>query len=70
MAGGKLYDPDEVWVLAEQIPPGTVAAIAMLEHRWAIPLREAIVDAGGTVLVDEWLHPKDLVRYGAEAAAE
>ena len=70
MAAGQLYDPDEVWVLAEQIPPGTVAAIAMLEHRWAIPLREAILGAGGTVLVDEWLHPEDLVRYGAEAAAE
>ena len=70
MAGGQLYDPDEVWVLAEQIPPGTTAAIAMLEHRWAIPLRNAILDAGGTVLVDEWLHPEDLVRYGAEAAAE
>jgi len=70
MAGGQLYDPDQVWVLAEQIPPGTTAAIAMLEHRWAIPLREAILDAGGEVLVDEWLHPEDLVRYGAEAAAE
>ena len=70
MAGGQLYDPDEVWVLADQIPPGTTAAIAMLEHRWAIPLRDAILDAGGTVLVDEWMHPEDLVRYGAEAAAE
>ncbi len=70
MAGGEMYDPDEVWVLAEQIPPGTTAAIAMLEHRWAIPLRNAILDAGGTVLVDEWLHPEDLARYGAETAAE
>ena len=68
VADGKLYDPDEVWLLAEQIPPGTTAAIALLEHRWAVPLREAILDAGGAVLVDEWLHPEDLVRYGAEAA--
>ena len=70
MAGGKLYDDEDVWVLADEIPPGTTAAICMLEHRWAIPLRDAILDAGGTVLVDEWLHPEDLVRYGAEAAAE
>ena len=70
MAEGQLYDPDEVWVLAEEIPPGTVAAICLLEHRWAIPLRDAILGAGGTVLVDEWMHPEDLVRYGAEAAAE
>ncbi len=70
MSGGQLYDPDEVWVLADEIPPGTTAAICMLEHRWAIPLRDAILDAGGAVLVDEWMHPEDLVRYGAEAAAE
>ena len=69
MADGKMYDPEDVWVLAEEIPPGTTAAIALLEHRWAIPLREAILDAGGTVLVDEWLHPEDLVSYGAEAFA-
>ncbi|HZL63877.1 MAG TPA: DUF6325 family protein [Thermoleophilia bacterium] len=69
MADGRMYDPEQVWVLAEEIPPGTTAAIALLEHRWAIPLREAILDAGGTVLVDEWLHPEDLVSYGAEAFA-
>jgi uncharacterized membrane protein len=70
MAEGRLYDPEDVWVLAEQIPPGTTAAICMLEHRWAIPLRDAIMNAGGAVLVDEWVHPDDLVRYGAEVAQE
>ncbi len=33
-------------------------------------MRDAIIDTGGVVVVDEWLHPEDLVRYGAEAAAE
>jgi hypothetical protein len=46
------------------------AAIAMLEHRWAIPMRDAILRNGGVVLADAWIHPEDLVRYGAEAAAE
>ncbi len=68
MAGGKMYTDEDVWVLADQIPPGTTAAICVLEHRWAIPLREAIAGAGGVVVADEWLHPDDLVRYGAEAA--
>jgi uncharacterized membrane protein len=65
-----MYDPEDVWVLAEQIPPGMTAAIALLEHRWAVPLRDAIRDAGGVVVADEWIHPEDLVRYGAEAASE
>jgi uncharacterized membrane protein len=70
MADGKMYDPDEVWLLAEEIPAGMTAAIAMLEHRWAIPMRDAVLRNGGVVLADEWMHPEDLVRYGAEAAAE
>ena len=70
MADGKMYDAEQVWVLADEIPPGMTAAIIMLEHRWAIPLRDAIENANGAVLVDEWIHPEDLVRYGAEAAAE
>jgi uncharacterized membrane protein len=70
MADGKMYDPEQVWVLADEIPPGMTAAIIVLEHRWAIPLRDAIEGANGAVLVDEWIHPEDLVRYGAEAAAE
>lgn len=68
MADGQLYDPEDVWLLAEQIPPGMIAAIAMLEHRWAIPLREAITASGGVMLADEWIHPDDLVTYGADAA--
>ena len=67
---GSVLDPDDVWYLADEIPPGTSAGIALLEHRWAIPLRNAILDNDGVILADEWIHPDDLVRYGAEAAAE
>ena len=56
---------DEVWFVADTIPPGTSAAVAIIEHRWAIPLREAIETAGGTPLADAWLHPSDLVEMGA-----
>ncbi len=38
----------------------------MLEHRWAIPLRDALGDAGGVLLADKWLHPQDLLAVGAE----
>ena len=70
MADGKMYDPEQVWVLADEIPPGMTAAIIMLEHRWAIPLRDAIVDAGGIALADEWIHASDLIAIGVDAATE
>jgi hypothetical protein len=66
---GHIIDETEVWYLADAIPAGSSAAVALIEHRWAIPLREKIVNAGGITLADEWLHPADLMAVGAAAAS-
>lgn len=42
----------------------------MIEHRWAIGLRDLILDAGGFHLADAWIHPLDLVAIGLVAAEE
>jgi uncharacterized membrane protein len=63
---GSAFDDEEVWYIADAIPEGMVAAIAILEHRWAIPLRNAIADAGGMALADAWIHPQDLLAAGAD----
>ncbi len=67
--GGGLGEEDLLDVL-EEIPPDTAVAIALLEHRWAIPLREAIVRAGGFPILDTWVHPRDLIEVGLLAAEE
>jgi uncharacterized membrane protein len=67
---GHAFDESQVWYVADEIPPGTAAAIALLEHRWAIPLREAILNTGGMLLADSWVHPTDLVAAGLIAAEE
>jgi uncharacterized membrane protein len=69
-ADGHVLDEDQVWYAADAIPPGTAAAIALIEHRWAIPLRDKIAAAGGFPLADEWIHPLDLVAVGVIAAEE
>ena len=69
MADGHLIPEENVWYVADAIPNGSVAAIILLEHLWAIPLRDAIVDAGGIALADEWIHAKDLIAVGVAAAA-
>jgi hypothetical protein len=61
-------DDDRVWYLTDAIPPGRCAAIVLIEHRWAIPLRDGVVSAGGFALADEWVHPADLVAAGVAAA--
>jgi uncharacterized membrane protein len=61
---------DQVWYIADEIPEGTAAAVALIEHRWAIPLRSAIQDAGGFLISDAWIHPTDLVAVGLAASEE
>lgn len=69
-ADGHLLDEDQFVDVIEQIPNGTAAAIVMLEHRWAVPLREIIANTGGTPILDTWVHPLDLIAVGLMAEAE
>jgi hypothetical protein len=70
--GGRGPVEDEYWSVDEAIPNDSAAAIALVEHRWAIGTREAIRAAGGVAIADAWIHPADLVAAGlidAEDAA-
>jgi uncharacterized membrane protein len=66
---GHVFSDAEVWYVADAIPENTAAAVALIEHRWAMPLRDKILEKNGFVLADEWIHPKDLIAVGATAAA-
>ena len=63
----------EGWDVLEDIPNGSAAALILLEHHWAVGLRDAIMRAGGFRLSDGFISPLDLVDIGlvtAEEAAE
>jgi hypothetical protein len=49
-----------MWSLADAVPVGSIAAVALVEHVWAAPLRAAIQRAGGSPLDETWLAPEDL----------
>jgi uncharacterized membrane protein len=55
-------DSDDVpaWSLADAVPAGSAAAVALIEHIWAEPLTAAIRRAGGNPLEETWLGPEDL----------
>jgi uncharacterized membrane protein len=65
---GHVIDESQVWYLEDRIPPGSSAAVVLIEHLWAIPLRDKMVASGGVALADEWIHPADLVALGLVAA--
>jgi uncharacterized membrane protein len=68
--GIDLVSAEEAWDVVDEIPPNTAAAILLIEHRWAIPLRDAIGRAGGFRLADAFISPLDLVAVGMLSAAE
>jgi len=49
------------WSLADSVPAGATAAVALIEHTWAVPLRDAINRVGGVPLEETWLAPDDLL---------
>jgi len=63
--------PDEDgWDVIEDIPNDSAAALILLEHHWAVPLRDAILRAGGFRISDGFISPLDLVEIGLATAEE
>ena len=61
---------DDLWSVDEAIPNDSAAAIALVEHRWAIGTRDAIRAAGGTPIADAWIHAADLAAAGLTGAED
>ena len=67
--GINIFGGDE-WDVREDIPNDSAAALILLEHHWAVPLRDAIARAGGFRLSDGFISPLDLVGIGLLADEE
>jgi hypothetical protein len=52
-------EEDPPWSLGAAVPPGSTAAVALIEHLWAEPLTTAIARTGGRPLDETWLGPDD-----------
>jgi len=73
-AGGvEVFSDELAWDVIEDIPNDSAAALLLIEHHWAVPLRNAIARAGGFRISEGFISPLDLVEIGimeAEEAAE
>jgi len=68
--GVDIFTDDEAWDILEEIPNDSAAALILLEHHWAVPLRDAIARAGGFRISDGFISPLDLVEIGLATAEE
>ena len=66
-------DPTAAQVVAAellgQLPDGSAALVLAIEHLWAVPLRDAVRDAGGLVLAHRSLTMEDLIAFGMDLGA-
>jgi uncharacterized membrane protein len=68
--GNGVFSDEEAWDVLEDIPNDTAAALLLIEHHWAVPLRDAIARAGGFRISDGFISPLDLVEIGLVTADE
>ena len=71
--GVQVFDDEDAWDVLEEIPNDSAAALLLIEHHWAVPLRDAVARAGGFRISDGFISPLDLIELGlvtAEEAAE
>ena len=68
--GIRVFAGAEEWDVLGDIPNNCAAALILLEHHWAVPLRDAIARAGGFRISDGFISPLDLVEIGLLSAEE
>jgi hypothetical protein len=56
--------------LLDELPDGSSALVLAIEHLWAVPLRDAVRDAGGLVLAHRSLSAEDLIAIGMDLGDE
>jgi uncharacterized membrane protein len=68
--GIEVFTDEIEWDVIEEIPNDSAAALILLEHQWAVPLRDAIAGAGGYRVADGMISPYDLLAIGLATAEE
>jgi uncharacterized membrane protein len=68
--GVQVFSDEDAWDVLDDIPNDSAAALVLIEHHWAVPLRDAVMRAGGFRIGDGFISPLDLVDIGLATAEE
>ena len=68
--GVNFFSDEDAWDVLDDIPNNSAAALILIEHHWAVPLRDAVARAGGFRISDGFISPVDLVAIGLLASED
>jgi hypothetical protein len=57
---------ERIYEAAQDLPNGAACAIALIEHRWLLELKEKIQEKGIVILTQGLVRPRSLLMLGAE----
>jgi len=64
------FDEDDVFRVTQALPNDTSAAMVLLEHLWMKPLLEAIDNAQGIELANEWVRADEIVKVNVQRGGD
>jgi uncharacterized membrane protein len=70
LADGHLFDEDDVFRVTQALPDNVTAALVLIEHRWAVPLYDAVDRADGIELSNDWIRPEEVLSMKARLPAD
>ena len=57
---------ERIYEAAQDLPPGGACAIALVEHRWLLEVKENLQNKGVVILTQGLVRPRSLLMLGAE----
>lgn len=63
-----VFEPDDIEAIASQMPDNSSTGLLLFEHTWAIPLKKAILNAGGVAVAGGLVAPAVVQMLEAELA--
>ncbi len=64
-----LFTPEDVLEIAEDLPENTSGLVLLFEHRWAVDIKKAVLNAGGFLVSRTVIPPEVVEEVSAELDA-
>jgi uncharacterized membrane protein len=69
LADGHVFDDEDIFRLTEALGEDTSACLLLMQHTWARPLLDAVENAGGLELMNQWVRPESVLDIKPSAPA-